>query len=77
MNVYDFDDTIYDGDTNKDLLKYSLKKYPLLVIKSLLKTIIPFLKPEADIIWLFYPMGWAPGRRHVQIARWWWIWRRN
>ena len=27
MNVYDFDDTIYDGDTNRDLLKYSFKKY--------------------------------------------------
>lgn len=37
MNVYDFDDTIYNGDTNKDLIKYSLKKYPMLVIKSLLK----------------------------------------
>ena len=28
MNVYDFDDTIYDGDTNKDIIKYALKKYP-------------------------------------------------
>ena len=44
MNVYDFDDTIYDGDTNRDLLKYSFKKYPFLVIKSFLKTIIPFIK---------------------------------
>jgi HAD superfamily phosphoserine phosphatase-like hydrolase len=44
MNVYDFDDTIYDGDTNRDLLKYSFKKHPLLVIKSLIKTIIPFIK---------------------------------
>ena len=44
MNVYDFDDTIYDGDTNRDLLKYSFKKYPFLVVKSLLKTIIPFIK---------------------------------
>lgn len=44
MNVYDFDDTIYDGDTNRDLMKYSFKKHPFLVIKSLLKTIIPFIK---------------------------------
>ena len=44
MNVYDFDDTIYDGDTNRDLMKYSLKKYPFLVIKALIKTIIPFIK---------------------------------
>lgn len=44
MNVYDFDDTIYDGDTNRDLLKYSFKKHPLLVTKSLIKTIIPFIK---------------------------------
>ena len=44
MNVYDFDDTIYDGDTNRDLMKYSFKKYPFLVIKALIKTIIPFIK---------------------------------
>ena len=27
MNVYDFDDTIYDGDTNRDLMKYSFKMF--------------------------------------------------
>lgn len=37
MNLYDFDDTIYDGDTTKDIILYSLKKYPSKVIKSLLK----------------------------------------
>ena len=36
MNVYDFDDTIYDGDTNRDLMKYSFKRHPFLVIKALL-----------------------------------------
>ena len=35
MNIYDFDNTIYDGDSNKDIIFYSLKKYPKLVIKSL------------------------------------------
>lgn len=44
MNVYDFDDTIYYGDTNKDIMKYAFKRYPFLVIKALLKTIIPFIK---------------------------------
>lgn len=37
MNIYDFDNTIYNGDTNKDLIKYAFKKHPLLVIKSLRK----------------------------------------
>lgn len=36
MNVYDFDGTIYNGDTNKDLIKYAFKKYPKLVWKSLM-----------------------------------------
>lgn len=35
MNVYDFDDTIYNGDTNKDIIKFAFKKYPKLVWKSL------------------------------------------
>lgn len=35
MNVYDFDDTIYNGDTNKDLIIFGLKKYPKLVFQSL------------------------------------------
>ena len=30
MNVYDFDKTIYDGDSSVDFYKYSLKKYPSL-----------------------------------------------
>lgn len=37
MNVYDFDDTIYDGDTNRDIIMYSLKRHPFMVLKSLSK----------------------------------------
>ncbi len=37
MNLYDFDNTIYDGDTNKDIILYSLKHYPFKVIKSLIR----------------------------------------
>lgn len=37
MNIYDFDNTIYNGDTNKDLVIYALKKYPKLVIPCLKK----------------------------------------
>ena len=29
MNVYDFDGTIYDGDSTVDLVKFVLKKNPL------------------------------------------------
>ena len=35
MNIYDFDGTIYDGDSCKDIIFYGLKKYPSLTIKAL------------------------------------------
>ena len=31
MNVYDFDDTIYDGDSNADFFKDLIMKYPSLL----------------------------------------------
>ena len=37
MNIYDFDDTIYEGDTEVDIVKYGLKTHPILTIESLLK----------------------------------------
>ncbi len=37
MNIFDFDDTIYDGDTCKDIIKYGLKKHSFLTLSSLLK----------------------------------------
>lgn len=37
MNLYDFDDTIYDGDTNKDIIKFFIKKFPFKVMRSLMK----------------------------------------
>ncbi len=38
MNIYDFDGTVYDGDSTADFYFYCLKKYP-----SVLKTVIPML----------------------------------
>lgn len=32
MNVYDFDKTIYDGDSTLDYYKYSIKKQPMLLL---------------------------------------------
>lgn len=37
MNIYDFDDTIYNGDTNRDILMYGFKKHPFLVLKAIKK----------------------------------------
>ena len=37
MNIYDFDGTIYNGDSCKDIVIYGLKKYPSLTIQSLKK----------------------------------------
>ena len=44
MNIYDFDDTIYDGDTFVDIIKYSLIRHPLITITSIFKTVPPFIK---------------------------------
>ena len=38
MNIYDFDGTIYDGDSCKDIVLYGLKKYPRVTSKSLFKS---------------------------------------
>jgi HAD superfamily phosphoserine phosphatase-like hydrolase len=35
MNIYDFDGTIYNGDSTKDIIKYGLKKHPFMVMKCL------------------------------------------
>ena len=37
MNIYDFDGTIYNGDSCKDIVLYGLRKYPSLTLKSLKK----------------------------------------
>ena len=37
MNIYDFDDTIYDGDTNNDIIKFFMKSFPFKVGRSLRK----------------------------------------
>ena len=44
MNVYDFDGTIYDGDSLKDFLKYSFKRKPFAVTFSMIKTAFKYLK---------------------------------
>ena len=41
MNVYDFDGTIYDGDSTVDFWKYSLKRHPLAII-SIFPAILGF-----------------------------------
>ena len=37
MYLFDFDNTIYDGDSSLDLVLYSLVRHPLLVICSMFK----------------------------------------
>jgi len=44
MNIYDFDGTIYDGDSGIDFIKYSLKRKPFSVLKSIIKTCFKYLK---------------------------------
>ncbi len=44
MNIYDFDGTIYDGDSGADFLKYSFKHKPFRVTSSIIKTFFKYLK---------------------------------
>ncbi len=44
MNIYDFDDTIYDGDTGIDIIKYSLIRHPFLTLRSLFKAAMLYKK---------------------------------
>ena len=37
LNVYDFDDTIYDGDSCRDIVKYGLRKHPFITLRALRK----------------------------------------
>jgi len=43
MNIYDFDNTIYDGNTNLDLIIYSFIRHPFKVSKSILLTFPLFI----------------------------------
>lgn len=38
MNIYDFDNTIYDGDSSLDFYFYSLLRHPFVVLKYFFKT---------------------------------------
>lgn len=52
MNIYDFDDTIFDGDSSVMFIKYSFFKHPILVlwcgIKGL-KEIVKYLFKKSSI----------------------------
>ena len=39
VNIYDFDKTIYDGDSGYDFYKYMLRRRPFLVFPNVLKSI--------------------------------------
>lgn len=49
MNVYDFDKTIYDGDSSVDFYLFCLRKYPK-ILKVILKQIFGILAGSLGII---------------------------
>lgn len=49
MNIYDFDKTIYDGDSTLDFYKYSIKKRPYILFR-IIKAIIYMVKYKLNII---------------------------
>lgn len=44
MNIYDFDNTIFKGDSSIKFIKYSLIRHPILVCWSLLKSLKEIIK---------------------------------
>lgn len=44
MNIYDFDDTIFDGDSSVKFIKYSLIHHPFLVLWSMIKSLKEVIK---------------------------------
>ncbi len=50
MNIYDFDNTIYNGDTNVDLILYSFFRHPIIVLKSLFSVIVCYIKYKSKKI---------------------------
>ncbi len=44
MNVYDFDGTIYNGESNRDLILFTFKSHPFLVLFSLTKALVLYIK---------------------------------
>lgn len=52
MNIYDFDNTIFNGDSSVKFIKYSFIRHPFLLLFSLLKTfkeIIKYLFKKSDL----------------------------
>ena len=47
MNIYDFDNTIFKGDSSVKFIKYSLLRHPYIVTRSLLKVLKCLLKEKA------------------------------
>ena len=50
MNIFDFDGTIYDGDSCKDIIIYGLRKHFLVVVPSLYRTIKMYKKYKKDLV---------------------------
>lgn len=44
MNIYDFDDTIFNGDSSVKFIKYSLIHHPFLVLWSMIKSLKEVIK---------------------------------
>lgn len=44
MNIYDFDDTIFNGDSSVKFIKYSLIHHPFLVLWSMIKSLKELIK---------------------------------
>ena len=46
MNIYDFDNTIFKGDSSVKFIIYSFYHHPILVLKGVFKAFLAFFKPN-------------------------------
>ena len=70
MNIYDFDGTIYDGDSCRDIVKYGLRKHPFITLKALKvakklngeyeKGLVPFEKVKETMLSFIFKINNYP-----------------
>lgn len=93
MNIYDFDNTIYNGDSCRDLVLFGLKKYPNFTIKSLIKAKklnkdyknnkIPFERVKEELLSFIFKINNYPKfinefvNTHIKKIKPWYIARKS
>ena len=74
MNVYDFDETIYDGDSTVDFYKYCLRRRPYIIFRFPLWTALRFVLDSGKKLVFkerFYRFLYAFDDIDSEVSRFW------